>query len=954
MASLREIMNADEDSPDSDSIKRGHRAVQGTLATTTDPLPSTSTYASPTGTSFDILSAQRTQTKSPSGPLPRPSAPKAVSSSPVSSVTGSRSGSTHSSSKHPMDPSYYGHGHGYMQGSVETAAAPSRSYVESSGTEAPVKLTPITGRVSRAKKGVPVHICDICQKTFTRAEHLRRHKLSHLPPDIACTVPGCDKVFHRRDLFERHQQRQYESSTPRAQVDTADFPSTRSEQEIKMAGDSLPGPNANAPSRGGSYLSPNTASHSYPPVTSTMGGSMPGYADVAMAEAPWDSMGGSDLYPSASGLRPAPGDAANHYRMSPMYPGAYPSVSNHWAGSDVSPATSGSSSSSSGVVADPALLQTSGLGASWTDPVGPNPALGSPSYYAYTTSPPQVSSSTAYDTAMGLVVPDYNEGGAVHSPDALLHNTVREPSPPLAVAQSSETLVTMPAAVPTTARVTGGQGTDAPGLAMPSAPVAPTKLGEEVLGAIPTYLEVYWDTIHPLYPFIHRHTLEEKLGQPPEHLDLLRRAMAAVATQFLQDKTHRINGSSLQASAWHGSKVYTEAEEWPLPIMQTILLCEYYSRFRGRKKQSHRPSLRFARLYQMVVDGQQATVPTAIRVNSLSSWYHWIDMESRRRLLDVCFLLDVHSMCYYEQPGLRLAGLDYSNPYKLPIPLSASSVRLWEATERHAWSHLVPSAAPLQTIATALSVSITAEDIAAMPQFDAAILLCAYLLALPKRKELTQVSTTGDLKLTGAPYLLATIFPTSHVANTYLALHYTPLHILLSVSGESWVFNKKIVKPTLFLENRRTLEAWRQSSDGTMAVSFAARAIGAYLQVDDPQSVAEAESFVERRRGSPWNDLSDFWGLYVCTLICWAYGRGCRASDMDASRRAGLRWILEASRREPAQWRDWREAEDTLGVVCLVRDVLTRDCVGGRNILFADSVRVLRRLGGLDAAEWSE
>lgn len=27
----------------------------------------------------------------------------------------------------------------------------------------PVKLTPITGRVSRAKKGVPVHICDVCK-----------------------------------------------------------------------------------------------------------------------------------------------------------------------------------------------------------------------------------------------------------------------------------------------------------------------------------------------------------------------------------------------------------------------------------------------------------------------------------------------------------------------------------------------------------------------------------------------------------------------------------------------------------------------------------------------------------------------------------------------------------------------------------------------------------------------
>lgn len=37
----------------------------------------------------------------------------------------------------------------------------------------PVKLTPITGRVSRAKKGVPVHTCDVCRppKVFHTSLH---------------------------------------------------------------------------------------------------------------------------------------------------------------------------------------------------------------------------------------------------------------------------------------------------------------------------------------------------------------------------------------------------------------------------------------------------------------------------------------------------------------------------------------------------------------------------------------------------------------------------------------------------------------------------------------------------------------------------------------------------------------------------------------------------------------
>lgn len=78
----------------------------------------------------------------------------------------------------------------------------------------PVKLTPITGRVIRARKRVPYHTCDVCQppKTFTRAKHLRRHLLSHKPPELFCTVSSCEKVFHRKDLLDRHIERHGRSS----------------------------------------------------------------------------------------------------------------------------------------------------------------------------------------------------------------------------------------------------------------------------------------------------------------------------------------------------------------------------------------------------------------------------------------------------------------------------------------------------------------------------------------------------------------------------------------------------------------------------------------------------------------------------------------------------------------------------------------------------------------------
>ncbi|KAI0526679.1 hypothetical protein F5B22DRAFT_641819 [Xylaria bambusicola] len=91
------------------------------------------------------------------------------------------------------------------------AAAPSLlSLIPNKLTPITSKLTPITGRVSRAKKGVLVHRCEQCNppKTFTRAEHLRRHQLSHKSPTaFICCWPGCDKVFHRQDLLDRHTQR---------------------------------------------------------------------------------------------------------------------------------------------------------------------------------------------------------------------------------------------------------------------------------------------------------------------------------------------------------------------------------------------------------------------------------------------------------------------------------------------------------------------------------------------------------------------------------------------------------------------------------------------------------------------------------------------------------------------------------------------------------------------------
>ncbi|KAJ5356285.1 hypothetical protein N7517_010894 [Penicillium concentricum] len=62
-------------------------------------------------------------------------------------------------------------------------------------------------RVSKAMKGKRVHACERpgCSKVFTRAEHRRRHELSHEPKkQYPCTYKGCQKAFHRPDYLTQH------------------------------------------------------------------------------------------------------------------------------------------------------------------------------------------------------------------------------------------------------------------------------------------------------------------------------------------------------------------------------------------------------------------------------------------------------------------------------------------------------------------------------------------------------------------------------------------------------------------------------------------------------------------------------------------------------------------------------------------------------------------------------
>ena len=86
------------------------------------------------------------------------------------------------------------------------------------------------------------------------------------------------------------------------------------------------------------------------------------------------------------------------------------------------------------------------------------------------------------------------------------------------------------------------------GCGMPDAVRSSQQLPRQVDAAIPGYIEVYWEKFHTLYPIVHR-TSFESAGE-----DVLRSAMAAVATQYLHTKEDRLRGNELHEHAWQELK----------------------------------------------------------------------------------------------------------------------------------------------------------------------------------------------------------------------------------------------------------------------------------------------------------------------------------------------------------------------------------------------------------------
>ncbi|TVY45046.1 hypothetical protein LOCC1_G004243 [Lachnellula occidentalis] len=913
------------------------------------------------------------------------------------------------------------------------------SRVSDSGAEIPVKYTPVTGRISRAKKGVPVHTCAICAKTFTRAEHLRRHQLSHQKPAYACTFNDCERAFHRPDLLARHMHRHSETqgegpykdgnrSRASSSASESQTPSLKVETPAQ-GGNSLlnqiPATDSSTPrtsERGDSIMTstsfgtviPNQPVNTYPPGSSAPPSNKRSASQAQLHEPEYAAtspptrrpVGFEQMNPgSFSGPitnLPNQNDFSLGFGSADDQPFNYtsphlpllsiPCIPGLSYTQDNSPFCSSASDSSFSNHSDGPRN-----GRQWRSPsVADWPVSAGPTQWSHEiTATPQDVRSPPFDpsildqyetsyTSPRMTPPSRNQ--LLDVPSSYGEYTYMESVGTPALSTYNKAVAQLTSASPS--RISNA------GLASINTPRAKTQLGRInadstimtnclVQPHLDTYLISYWQHFHLLFPIVHRPNF---ISNEENHL--LTSAMAAIGSQYHNTPEARKAGSDLNELC---RKSFDLCPTWNLQTMQAILLTEIFTLFRGRKP-IVRLSKPFEALYRRLLESSgQDYIPTpctspvnAPSVESLlerfvtqpnnqvhqsqdvqSEWLQWVDNEARRRLLSACFVFDVHQSMYHQQPRSKASRINPGHFYQpcLEILWTANNSSEWQAQQSQ--SDHAPQQLQL------IEHNVTAQSNFGGTPYAESLSVSFFANRLPTREESIDL-TNRQLYHPGVASL-ETLFPTSSLALTYLALNHTPLHDLLAIAGDTWIFGKKITPPSAFTDASQRLKIWSSSIAAAQATLHACRVLSLTLNCHP-------------------SCITDYWSVYVSVLICWAFGHrfqtsisisistGGNNSGSGTISRSNSSSALSAMDDDGSQVQSADDVQlkartyiegmlalgvedllgnqtaslkgDTSGVIAAARQRLELESVGGTCSLLVDCIGVLCKISKSGKGKW--
>lgn len=417
-------------------------------------------------------------------------------------------------------------------------------------------------------------------------------------------------------------------------------------------------------------------------------------------------------------------------------------------------------------------------------------------------------------------------------------------------------------------------------------------------------LECYWQHFHPLFPILHRPTFFATKPSP-----LMSGAMVAIGSQYdTRPNAKEYSLALLEACLKLLVKRPAITSRSRVTDIQAVFLLEYLSKFRSRKA-NVQISHRFRSLYgSFMQDRHWVHVNPLAVLNTLQpdapldalrrAQKFWVEHEARRRVLQAAFILDIQQSILFGQPPVSLQPSSTTLNRRPQVPRIANipfpcNSDLWESRDIDQWLNLARTYVSLSLPSAAVSINrLQGLQFDRFDHFQASLLL-AY--------NMSSCSETGDDESPNSSLnTLITALqdgngdkPTSSLHSqtlfsyhTLMAARYTPLHTLLTVSGESWLFNQKLAQEGEFRLAKTKLRQWVSDTEEVKrAVWHALRALK-YV-VDDHNAKWQSSSTASTPTNANWNTnsmlstpltadpsnmLQTNWSIYVCVLICWAYG----------------------------------------------------------------------------------
>lgn len=350
-------------------------------------------------------------------------------------------------------------------------------------------------------------------------------------------------------------------------------------------------------------------------------------------------------------------------------------------------------------------------------------------------------------------------------------------------------------------------------------------------------------------------------------------AMVAIGSQYdVREDAKEYSLALLEAATKLLSKRDTINSRSRLTDLQTVFLLEVLSKYRSRRA-SVQVSPRFRSFYASLTQARHwiSTNPLAL-FNRLREGHSsdelanahkfWTERETRRRILQASFILDTQQAALFEQlPAMvSVSSIQIKTQDEMPFPCED---KLWESSPIEDW---VNSATKFNNIDLSTAVHQALSETPPPLDLFSSRLILSHIVSVSGNKKHGQEATTflqRNLDTCGSPL-------TRFSFHALLTARNTPIRQLLTVSGESWLFGKKVDSEADFLNAMRDLRHWVDDTTQSLRALWHATSL---LRIAFDTSTGrtfdpEHPSHSDRRL----NMLHEEWSIYLAALVCWAVG----------------------------------------------------------------------------------